>query len=630
MGFRFQKAFLYLQIVQTTLSYHSLHQAINDLPSNHLLRVEGMVDPNLEMAEIHRRVFDAAGPALLFENVKGSPFSAVSNLYGTKERTAYLFRNQLEQVQKLIQLKADPSDFLRHPTRYLKTPFTALKGLPLKARWNKSILKNKTTIDQLPQVISWPKDGGAFITLPQVMSLPPNDTSIMNSNIGMYRIQISGNDYTPNLEAGMHYQLHRGIGIHHTLYNETKDEFKVSIFVGGPPSHAFAAIMPLPEGLSEVTFAGLLAGRRFRYFWHDGFVISADADFCITGVIKKDSMKPEGPFGDHLGYYSLTHDFPVLEIKNVYHRKNPIWHFTVVGRPPQEDSYFGWLIHQLVKPLAPKEFPGLKEVHAVDAAGVHPLLIAIGKERYMPFREPVPEELLTIANHLLGKGQTSLTKYLFIACDEDNPALTTNSIGEFFQHMLCRINLKRDLHFQTRTTIDTLDYSGDGWNAGSKLVVAARGPAIRKLGSTLPDNISLPSSCKRLDLIMPGVVAVSFNNFTNDETAKKEMEELTNHLATQNMDAWPLWIITEDSQWMSEHLNNFLWAAFTRSQPAKDIYGVNAQFIDKHWSCDAPLIIDSRVKPHHAPVLETDPQVSKKVDAMFAKGGALHGKVKGL
>ncbi len=612
------------------MSYRTLQQAINDLPADHLVRVEGEVDPNLEMAEIHRRVFDVSGPALLFENVKGSPFRAVSNVYGTKERTAYLFRNQLEQVQRLIQLKADPSSFLKHPLHYLKTPFTALKGLPLKSRWNKSILKNTTTLDQLPQVISWPKDGGAFITLPQVMSLPPNDTSIMNSNIGMYRIQISGNEYLPNLEAGMHYQLHRGIGIHHTLYNETDEEFKVTIFVGGPPSHAFAAIMPLPEGLSEVTFAGLLAGRRFRYFWNNGFVLSADADFCITGVIKKKVKKPEGPFGDHLGYYSLAHDFPVLEIKHVFHRPDPIWQFTVVGRPPQEDSYFGWLIHQLVKPLAPKEFPGLKEVHAIDAAGVHPLLIAIGKERYMPFREPVPEEILTIANHLLGKGQTSLTKYLFIACDEDNPALSTNDIAAFFQHMLSRIDLTRDLHFQTRTTIDTLDYSGDGWNAGSKLVIAARGPKVRILGTELPKDLSLPSSCKSIHLVMPGVVAVSFSAFTNEENAKSEMEALANSLAAKKITEWPLWVITEDSQWMSQHLNNFIWATFTRSQPAKDIYGVNSRFIDKHWTCDAPLIIDARIKPHHAPILETDPEVRKRVDQMFAAGGTLHGKVKGL
>lgn len=612
------------------MSYRSLRQCIEDLSSDQLLRIHEEVDPYLEMAEIHRRVFDAGGPALLFEKVKGSEFPALSNLYGTKERTAFLFRNTLDQVQKLIRLKADPSDFLRRPFKYVDTPFTALKGLPSKTLGSHSILHNKTRLSLLPQIVCWPEDGGAFITLPQVLSMPPGDQKISDSNIGMYRIQISGNNYKKDTEAGMHYQLHRGIGIHHTLFKQAGGEFKISIFIGGPPSHSFAAIMPLPENLSEVTFAGLLGGRRFRYFWKDGYVISADADFCITGTVRIQEKKPEGPFGDHLGYYSLQHDFPVLDIKNVYHRKNPIWHFTVVGRPPQEDSNFGWLIHQLVEPLAPKEFPGLKEVHAVDASGVHPLLLAIGYERYMPFRDQVPEELLTIANHLLGKGQTSLAKYLFIACDEDNPDLSTHHIPEFLQHLLSRVDLKRDLHFQTRTTIDTLDYSGDGWNSGSKLVLAARGPVKRKLADQIPNHLTLPSSCHQLNLIMPGVVAVSFDNFIDNLTAKKEIEDVCQYISSFDLDQWPLWILTEDSGWMSAHLNNFLWACFTRSNPAQDVYGAGAETIDKHWSCKAPLIIDARIKPHHAPLLEPDPLVSKNVDKMFAKGGMLHGKIKGL
>ncbi|MBK9981561.1 MAG: UbiD family decarboxylase [Saprospiraceae bacterium] len=612
------------------MAYSSLHQCVEDLSSDQLLRIQDEVDPYLEMAEIHRRVFDAGGPALLFEKVKGSPFRALSNLYGTKERTAFLFRNTLDQVQDLIRLKADPGDLLRHPFTYAGIPLTALKGLPLRAKWNRPILKGMTKLSLLPQVVCWPEDGGAFITLPQVLSLPPGDTTISHSNIGMYRIQISGNEYIRDAEAGMHYQLHRGIGVHHTLYNQSGGEFKISIFIGGPPSHSFAAIMPLPENLSEVTFAGLLGGRRFRYFWKDGYILSADADFCITGTVRINEKKPEGPFGDHLGYYSLKHDFPVLDIKNIYHRKNPIWHFTVVGRPPQEDSNFGWLIHQLVEPLAPTEFPGLKEVHAVDAAGVHPLLLAIGRERYMPFREPVPEELLTIANHLLGKGQTSLAKYLFIACDEDDPHLSTHRIPEFFQHVLSRIDLSRDLHFQTRTTIDTLDYSGDGWNSGSKLVIAARGPVRRKLSNEVPAHILLPSSCKKMELIMPGVLAISFDPFSDYNSAKKEIELLCQSILQLDLEQWPLWILTEESTWMSAQINNFLWATFTRSNPAKDIYGAGAEVIDKHWSCQSPLIIDARIKTHHAPVLESDPRVSQKVDKMFAKGGMLYAKVKGL
>lgn len=610
------------------MSYRSLREALDDLPKNEVLRIDDVIDPNLVMAEIHRRVHEVNGPALFFAKVKGSPFPALSNLYGTKERVSYLFRNELEKVKKVIEVKSDPSSLLQKPLSFSSVPFTALKGLPLKTR-RAPVLQNTTTLSQLPQVVSWPMDGGAFVTLPQVMSLPPGETKMMRSNIGMYRIQLSGNEYIQDKEAGMHYQLHRGIGVHHTRYNETQKPFRVSIFVGGPPSHSFAAIMPLPEDLSEVTFAGMMNNRRYRYAWKNDFPISAEADFCITGTIKN-VMKPEGPFGDHLGYYSLQHDFPVLEIDNVYHRKDPIWHFTVVGRPPQEDSLFGWLIHELVEPLAASEFPGLKEVHAVDASGVHPLLLALGHERYMPFREPVPEEILTIANHLLGKGQTSLAKYIWIGCADDQPALSTHDIPAFFKYMLERINLKRDLHFQTNTTIDTLDYSGDGWNAGSKLIVAARGEPVRKLSNQLPTDLTLPEGFSSPTIILPGIIAISSLPFSSYENAKVEIERLTRSISNQKLEHWPLVILTEDSKWMSSALNNFLWAAFTRSQPSKDVYGENETVINKHWGCDPPLIIDARLKPHHAPILESDPHIKNIVDGYFSKGGILHGKVKGL
>ncbi|MEZ4894147.1 MAG: UbiD family decarboxylase [Saprospiraceae bacterium] len=474
-------------------AYSSLRQAVNDLEkTGQLLRIKEQVDPDLEMAEIHRQVFEREGPAILFEQVKGSPFQAVSNIYGTFKRTEFLFRHSLEKVKRVIELKKDPTNFFKNPGRYLSAPFTALSALPMKSRLGVPVTWGTTSIDKLPQIKSWPMDGGAFVTMPQVYTQDPDKKGPMHGNLGMYRVQLSGNEYVANEEIGMHYQLHRGIGVHHTRYNELEKPFNCSVFVGGPPSHAFSAIMPLPEGLSELTFAGMLAGRRFRYGYRDGHFLSSDADFVISGEILKSVKKPEGPFGDHLGYYSLTHDFPVMKVHKVWHRKDPIWHFSVVGRPPMEDSSFGWLIHELVAPLTPQEFPGLKELHAVDAAGVHPLLLAIGHERYMPFRERVPEEILTIANRILGSGQTSLAKFLFIAASEDNPKLDTHNMADFFQHFLERVDWTRDLHFQTRTTIDTLDYSGSGWNSGSKLVAACRGNKRRELATTLPGGFNLP------------------------------------------------------------------------------------------------------------------------------------------
>lgn len=604
------------------MAYPSLEAAALDLEKHgKLLRISSEVDPHLEMAEIHRRIFDAGGPALLFERVKGSPFRALSNLYGTIERTEFLFRHTLDKVSKVIELKADPAALLRKPTRYLSAPFTALSALPMRVR-SGPVLYGTTTIDQLPLVKSWPMDGGAFVTLPQVFTLPPGDNNIMHSNLGMYRIQLTGNEYITNQEVGLHYQLHRGIGVHHTQYNAGDEPFRCSVFIGGPPSHAFSAIMPLPEGLSELTFAGMLGGRRFRYLTRNGHTLSADADFVITGIIRKDIKKPEGPFGDHLGYYSLAHDFPVMEVEKVYFRKNAIWHFTVVGRPPAEDSSFGYLIHKVVEKLTPQEFPGIVEINAVDAAGVHPLLLAVGSERYMPFRERKPEEILTQANHILGSGQTSLAKFLFIAAEGDAPGLNTHDMAGFFQHVLSRVDWRRDLHFHTRTTIDTLDYSGSGWNEGSKVVVACCGPQRRTLTDTLPSGFSLPTGCSRPRFVMPGVLAVQAPAFA-DYSAYADCAALTEHLRGAETEGISLIVLTEDSDFLAATLNNFLWATFTRANPSHDLHGVDSFVEHKHWGCRGPLVIDARIKPHHAPPLVADPEVSKRVDALFAQGGPL-------
>lgn len=609
------------------MSYKSLRAAVLDLEKHgQLLRVKSEVDPNLEMAEIHRRVFEAQGPAILFEKVKGSPFPAVSNIYGTFERTEFLFRHTIEKVQRVIELKADPTNFFKKPTRYLGAPFTALTALPMRSRFGAPILYGKTTIDQLPQIKSWPMDGGAFVTLPQAFTLPPGSKNIMQSNIGMYRIQLSGNEYLLNKEIGMHYQIHRGIGVHHTQYNLSHEPFRCSIFVGGPPSHAFAAIMPLPEGLSELTFAGLLGGRRFRYVWENDFVLSGDADFVITGIIRKGEKKPEGPFGDHLGYYSLQHDFPVMEVENVYHRKDAIWHFTVVGRPPAEDSSFGYLIHKIVKLLTPQEFPGVSEINAVDAAGVHPLLLAIGSERYMPFRERKPEEILTQANRILGSGQTSLAKFLFIAAEGDDPKLSAKDIPHFFKHILERVDWARDLHFYTKTTIDTLDYSGSGWNAGSKVVIACCGDQKRELKANLPENFSLPQGFSNPTFVQPGILAITAPKFTGEESYQ-DFDKLINHIKNFDLQHIPLILLTDDSEFTSATLNNFVWTTFTRANPSHDIHGVNSFTEHKHWGCHGPLVIDARIKPHHAPPLIPDKDVMKKVDKLFAKGGELYGKI---
>ena len=608
------------------MGYKSLRACLDDLEkNNHLVRIKEEVDPNLEMAAIHLRVHEMGGPAILFENVKGTEFKCASNIFGTLDRSKFIFRDTLSKIQTLIEIKNNPIKALKNPFKYANISLTALSALPLKNPLSKPVLFKETTIDKIPLIKHWPMDGGAFVTLPQVYSEDIDKPGIMNANLGMYRIQLNGNDYILNKEIGLHYQLHRGIGVHQSKANKLGKPLKVSIFIGGPPSHSVAAVMPLPEGLSEMTFAGALGNRRFRYTYQDGFCVSTDADFVITGEVYPNENKPEGPFGDHLGYYSLKHNFPLMRVHKVYHREDAIWPFTVVGRPPQEDTSFGQIIHELTGDAIKFELPGVKEVHAVDAAGVHPLLLAIGSERYTPFNQTKqPAELLTIANHILGKGQLSLAKYLFITADETNK-ISTHQESEFYQFILERINLKRDLHFYTNTSIDTLDYSGTSLNSGSKLVVAAYGEVLRKLSTTINTTLKELNTFQNPQVAIPGVLVLQGNKFENYEKTKQEFENFNEEVKQKdiNLDGFPMIVIVDDSEFTSANLKNWLWVTFTRSNPSHDIYGINSFTEYKHFGCDN-MIIDARIKPHHAPVLEKNPEIEKRVDKLFEKGGSLN------
>jgi 4-hydroxy-3-polyprenylbenzoate decarboxylase len=606
------------------MGYRSLQECVQDLKRHRkLVQIDAEIDPHLEAAEIQRRVYAAGGPALLFANVKGCRFRMVSNLFGTLDRTRFLFRDSLDAVRRLVELKIDPGELLKHPMRHWGLPFTLWRMRVRKVKTG-PVMDLQTNINHLPQLKCWPDDGGAFITLPQVYTEHPDHPGFKHSNLGMYRVQLSGNSYVPNQEIGLHYQIHRSIGVHHAAAIRRGEKLPVNIFVGGPPAMMLAAVMPLPDGLSELLFAAALGRRRIRMIStpQTKLPIYADADFCISGTIDPSRTKPEGPFGDHLGYYSLKHEFPVLEIDNLYHRHDAIWPFTVVGRPPQEDTSFGAIIHEITGPIIPTVIAGAKAVHAVDAAGVHPLLLAIGSERYVPYAtKRTPQELLTTANAILGQGQLSLAKYLFIVAGEDNPKLDIHDIPGFFRHVLERVDWERDLHFQTRTTIDTLDYSGSGFNQGSKVVIAAAGPKRRDLGTTLPSDLQLPTGYRNPRIALPGVIVVeSEQQFTSNKA-----ESSSSLVAHHSLLPFPLIILVNDSEFASKTLNNWLWVTFTRSNPAADIDGFGAFTNQKHWGCTGPLVIDARIKPHHAPPLIEDPAVTRRVDQLAAPGGPLHG-----
>jgi len=607
----------------------NLQECVADLErSGRLLRIDLPLDPCLEIGALQRRVYEAGGPALLFTDPVGCNFPLLGNLFGTLERTRFIFRDTIDDIRRLVELKVNPSSLFKKPLDYVKAPLAAFHLLPRSCS-SAPVLECRTRLSNLPQIVSWPGDGGAFLTLPQIYTESLSHPGYRGSNLGMYRVQISGNRYQADRQAGLHYQIHRGIGAHHAEAIARGESLRVNIFLGGAPAMTVAAVMPLPEGMPEISFAGLLAGQRMAMTRIPGRLpVYAEADFCICGIVHPGSTLPEGPFGDHLGYYSLTHEFPFIEVEAVYHRRNAIFPFTTVGRPPQEDSSFGAFIHELTAPLVPTVVPGVKEVHAVDAAGVHPLLLAIANERYVPY-SPVREaqELLTIANAILGQGQLSLAKYLLIAAYEDAPNLHTHDIAAFLGHILQRADWRSALHFQTATTVDTLDYSGSALNAGSKVVIAAVGPILRQLATELPAAFELPPGFGPATLSMPGVLAIQGPASVQGRgESDPQLDGFCSFYRERScFDAFPLIVICDDSRFVGATLNNFLWVTFTRSNPAVDIYGIRPETRGRHWGCCGSLVIDARIKPFHAPLLVDDPAVEKKLDALAAPGGPLHG-----
>jgi 4-hydroxy-3-polyprenylbenzoate decarboxylase len=613
------------------MGYRNLQQTVADLEgSGQLRRIDVEVDPYLEVGAIQRRVYRNGGPALLFTRAKGSPFPLLGNLFGTLARARYLFRDTLDAIQALAAAKGDPAALLRRPRQALGLAGHLWHLRPRRVAGG-AILQHTAALDTLPQLVSWPQDGGAFVTLPQVYSESPARPGWRRSNLGMYRVQLSGNRYAPGREVGLHYQIHRGIGVHHSEAIAAGKRLPVNVFIGGPPSLTLAAVMPLPEGMPELAFAGLLGGHRLPVTaTANGLLAPAEADFCLVGHIDLQRTLPEGPFGDHLGYYSLVHDFPVMTVDRVLHRPGAIWPFTTVGRPPQEDTTFGALIHEMTGALVPELVPGVRAIHAVDAAGVHPLLLAIGSERYLPYAiDREPRELLTQANALLGQGQLSLAKYLLIADGSEDPQLDLHDVAAFLVHLLERVDWRRDLHFQTRTTIDTLDYSGHGFNQGSKVVVAASGSSCRRLPTELPPGLSLPAGFSAPRLALPGVLVVQGEPWSGTRgLPASDLESFCRAVTpTDPLNACPLVIIADDSDFAARTLDNLLWVTFTRSDPAADLDGIGAFIDTKHWGCHGALVIDARIKTHHPLPLEDDPAVERRIDALGAPGGPLHGLV---
>ena len=561
-----------------------------------IVTVDAPVDPHLEVAEIHRRVIAAGGPALLFTNVKGSEFRLVTNLFGTARRAELAFGERpLRLIRRLVHL----AETLLPPTpaklwgardvglELLKVGTRRVSKGPVTER-----IANDVRLDRLPAITSWPEDGGPFITLPLVYTTHPDRKG---HNLGMYRMQV----HDPRT-TGMHWQIGKGGGYHYAVAESRQQPLPVTVFLGGPPALILSAIAPLPENVPELMLASLIAGERLaQTLGPAAHPLIAAAEFALIGEVPPGVRKPEGPFGDHYGYYSLQHDYPVFQVNRIAHRADAIYPATVVGKPRQEDFFIGDLLQELLSPLFPLVMPAVEQLWSYGETGYHSLSAAVVKQRYK-------REAMASAFRILGEGQLSLTKFLLLT----DRAVDLKNFRSTLEHVLARTHPETDLYVFSNLSMDTLDYTGPTINEGSKGVWLGLGDPVRDLPRAFSAP-ELPPGVTDVHVFCGGCLVVGGPAFEADRDAGAR---LATHPAFRD---WPLVVLTDEPARAARSDLNFLWTTFTRFEPAADIHAADRRIVRNHIAYNGPIVIDARIKPWYPKELFCDEQTAATVSARW-------------
>ncbi len=562
-----------------------------------LLIIDTEVDPYLEIAEIHRRVIARSGPALLFNRVKGSSFPVVTNLFGTNHRLELAFGSRpLDFVRNLVNLVEE----LMPPTLSTLWQARSLAGQSLHIGFknirSSPILENlqqPSRLTELPMLTSYHSDGGAFVTLPLVYTEHPDGRG---HNLGMYRIQRYDDTST-----GIHWQIHKGGGYHYFEAEQRNQPLDMTLFIGGPPALMLAAIAPLPEDIPELMLASLLQGKKLAMSKDPlgGHRLVAEAEFAVKGAVPPKLRRPEGPFGDHYGYDSLTHDYPVFQATHLYHRDNAIYPATVVGRPKQEDYFIGDFLQELLSPLFPLVMNGVHQLKTFGETGFHCLAAARVSNRY-------PREAFAAGLRILGEGQLSLTKFLIVT----DGSFDVADFPKLWQHVLERIDWSQDLFVFANVSQDTLDYTGPSVNKGSKAMMMGLG---REKKRELPGAFTgtLPPGCCKPEPYLPGTLVVQGEPYQGNEELGKELA------AWQGVSNWPVILLVDSTAEATVSLQEFLWIFFTRFEPAADIHSCEERVHRFHVGLSAPIVFDCRMKPWYTDVLEVDSATRELVDSRY-------------
>jgi len=574
-----------------------------------LVEIEAPCDPDLEIPEIHRRVIAAGGPALLFRNPKGAAFPVVTNLFGTARRVELAFGPRPEA---LIQRLADAPHTLVPPSPKKLWQQRDLMGALLKVgRKHRKrgpateVVDRPPALDRLPLLRTWPEDGGAFVTLPLVYTEHPAG---LGPNLGMYRIQ----RFAPD-RVGLHVQIHKGGGFHLAAHEAAGTPMPVNVHIGGPPALVLSAIAPLPENVPEVLLASLMLGQRLPTCANPAgpLPVLAHSEFTIVGQVHPGERHPEGPFGDHYGYYSLQHDYPLVRVDALLRRRDPILCATVVGKPRQEDFYLGDYLQELLTPIIKVVMPAVHALWSYGETGYHSLAAAVVAQRYK-------REAMASAFRILGEGQLSLTKFLLLT---DRP-VDLRDFRATLEHILARTNLETDLYVFGNLSMDTLDYAGPKVNEGSKGVLLGIGDPVRKL----PREFSgaLPAGFGSAHVFCGGCVVIDGPGYADDSQAAAALA------GCEALRGWPLVVLVDDAAVATRTPARFLWTTFTRFEPAADIHTREVRLVRHQPSYTGPMVIDARMKPWYPDELFCDPQTARTVGARwreyFPKTGPTAGR----
>jgi UbiD family decarboxylase len=563
-----------------------------------LVTVDAPVDPRLEVAEIHRRVIAAGGPALLFTNVKGSRYRLVTNLFGTARRAELAFG---QRPQRLIKRLVELVESMVPPTaaklwgardvglELLRVGMRGVSSGPVTERVTRDV-----RLDSLPVITSWPEDGGPFITLPLVYTTHPTKHG---HNLGMYRMQVHDHRST-----GMHWQIGKGGGYHYAVAEALGQPLPATVMLGGPPALILSAIAPLPENVPELLLASLLAGQRLRQVRGAGpHPIVADAEFALIGEVQPGVRRGEGPFGDHYGYYSLQHDYPVFTVKEMAHRVDAIYPATVVGKPRQEDFFIGDLLQDLLSPLFPVVMPAVETLWSYGETGYHSLAAAVVKQRYA-------REAMASAFRILGEGQLSLTKFLLVT----DRAVDVRNFKATLEHILARTHGETDLYVFSNLSMDTLDYTGPEVNKGSKGVWMGLGDPVRHLPREFTAG-AMPAGVADVRVYCGGCLVVQAPPY------EQETDAATRLAKEPAFATWPLVVLSDDAARATRSDMNFLWTTFTRFEPAADITAAEQRIVRNHVSYVGPVVIDARMKPWYPRELFCDPDTARLVDGRWGQ-----------